>query len=71
VILHRYFEQDGGIRKAISVVKKRIGQHESTIREFALSSKGLTVGPPLSEFHGVLTGVPTFKGDSRRTLPVK
>ncbi len=68
VILLRYFEQAGGIRKAVSVVKKRIGRHENTIREFGLGEKGLSVGEPLREFHGVLTGIPTFKGDDRQML---
>ena len=59
VLLLRYFEADGEMRQAISVVKKRSGAHERTIREFLLSSGGLRVGPPLKEFRGVLTGVPT------------
>ncbi|WP_438480414.1 ATPase domain-containing protein [Oleiharenicola lentus] len=68
VILLRYFEQGGAIRKAISVIKKRTGRHESTIREYLLEEKGLRVGVPLEEFHGVLTGVPTFKGKSGQIL---
>ncbi|QEG40939.1 ATPase domain-containing protein [Roseimaritima ulvae] len=63
VILFRYFEAGGAIRQAISVVKKRMGQHERTIREFKLSSQGIEIGTPLSEFSGVLTGVPKFIGD--------
>jgi len=43
-------------------VKKRVGPHEDTIREFSISSKGLTVGEPLSEFRGILTGLPVFEG---------
>lgn len=58
VILLRYFELAGEIRKAISVVKKRSGAHEKTIRPFIISSEGLRVGPPLTEFHGVLSGTP-------------
>jgi circadian clock protein KaiC len=58
VILLRYFELAGEIRKAISVVKKRSGFHEKAIRPFAIGSDGLTVGPPLTEFHGVLSGTP-------------
>jgi circadian clock protein KaiC len=65
VILLRYFEAEGRVRRAISVVKKRAGTHEDTIREFRLSSEGLKVGPPLTQFHGVLTGTPTYVGDSR------
>jgi circadian clock protein KaiC len=68
VILLRYFEESGRIRKAVSVVKKRIGRHEDTIREFQLSSKGVRVGAPLEEFQGVLTGVPRFRGKSDRML---
>jgi circadian clock protein KaiC len=64
VVLLRYFEFRGAVRKAISVIKKRSGAHEETIREFRLSSQGIFVGPPLSEFHGVLTGVPTYTGES-------
>ncbi len=69
VILLRYFESAGRIHKAISVVKKRIGRHEDTIREFRISSSGLEVGPPLENFHGVLTGTPIFKGDEGEMLP--
>lgn len=58
VVLMRYFETRGRIRRAVSVLKRRGGGHETTIRELELSSKGLKVGPPLVQFHGVLTGVP-------------
>ncbi|HEY0156208.1 MAG TPA: ATPase domain-containing protein [Thermoanaerobaculia bacterium] len=58
VILLRYFELAGEIRKAVSVVKKRSGSHEKAIRPFVISSDGLMVGPPLTEFHGVLSGTP-------------
>jgi circadian clock protein KaiC len=58
VILFRYFELSGEIRKAVSVVKKRSGSHEKAIRPFAIGSEGLMVGPPLTEFHGVLSGTP-------------
>jgi circadian clock protein KaiC len=58
VILMRYFETKGEIRQAISVVKKRGGPHERTIREFRLEDGCISVGPPLREFRGVLTGVP-------------
>lgn len=68
VVLLRYFEESGRIRKAISVVKKRIGRHEDTIREFQLTAKGVRVGDPLDEFQGVLTGVPTFRGPSKKML---
>jgi len=58
VILTRYFEARGAVKKAISVIKKRSGGHENTLRELSLTSKGVVVGPPLTEFEGVLTGVP-------------
>jgi circadian clock protein KaiC len=62
VLLLRYFEATGRIRKAISVVKKRTGHHENTIRELSLGTSGVEVGLPLSEFEGILTGVPQFHG---------
>lgn len=62
VLLLRYFEASGKIRKAISVVKKRVGSHQDSIRELRLSNEGLQVGEPLSEFQGILTGVPTYAG---------
>lgn len=58
VILFRYFEARGEVRQAISVLKKRTGAHERTIRELSISSDGLAIGEPLREFRGVLTGVP-------------
>jgi circadian clock protein KaiC len=63
VILLRYFEFRGEVRLAISVFKKRGSRHERTIREFSIS-KGIHVGDPLRDFHGVLTGVPRFTGDA-------
>jgi circadian clock protein KaiC len=63
VILMRYFEVSGAVRQAVSVVKKRSGNHERTIREFRVAKGGLHVGPPLTEFQGVLTGVPQYVGD--------
>jgi circadian clock protein KaiC len=65
VVLLRYFEAFGQVRRAISMLKKRTGSHENTIREFAITGKGLTVGPVLKEFQGVLRGVPEYVGDSR------
>jgi circadian clock protein KaiC len=59
IILMRYFEAEGEVRQAISVLKKRGGHHERTIREFGMDEHGIRVGPPLRDFHGVLTGVPT------------
>ena len=65
VILLRYFEVNGAVRQAISVVKKRSGNHERTIREFRVGRGGLRVGEPLTEFQGVLTGVPEYTGEIR------
>ena len=62
VLLLRYFENRGEIRQAISVIKKRGGQHERTIREFGLKGGRIHVGEPLHDFRGVLTGIPTFEG---------
>ena len=62
VLMLRYFEAAGMVRRAISVVKKRSGAHENTIREFNISPDGIRVGEPLTKFRGVLTGVPTFDG---------
>ena len=64
VILLRYFEVAGHVRQAISVVKKRGGQHERTIREAGIGEGGMQVGEPLVDFHGVLTGVPEYTGDA-------
>ena len=61
VILLRYFEAKGRVRRAISIVKKRTGWHEDTIREFRIEAPdGFRLGEPLTQFHGVLCGVPTF-----------
>jgi circadian clock protein KaiC len=68
VILLRYFEALGQVRRAISIIKKRTGTHESTIREYRISSKGLRIGEPLSEFQGVLRGVPQYLGESNPLL---
>jgi circadian clock protein KaiC len=62
VILFRYFEARGRVLRAISVTKKRAGAHESTIREMRMGPRGVEIGEPLENFHGVLTGVPTFVG---------
>jgi circadian clock protein KaiC len=68
VVMLRYFEALGRIRRAISIVKKRTGPHEDTIREFKISDEGVTVGPPLVEFQGVLRGVPTYVGKNEALL---
>jgi circadian clock protein KaiC len=68
VIFARHFEARGMLRRCISVVKKRYGPHEKSIRELDIQDGGLRVGPPLKEFSGVLTGVPRFEGSPRRLL---
>jgi circadian clock protein KaiC len=62
VVLLRYFEALGAVRRAVSVIKKRGGVHEKTIREYHITSKGLMLGEPLEGFQGVLRGVPNFVG---------
>ena len=71
VLLLRFFEAGGRIRRALSVMKKRTGPHEETIREFRIGSEGLRVGPALEQFHGVLTGVPAFSGPTSTLLEPK
>lgn len=67
-IILRYFEAMGRVRRAISVLKKRTGWHEDTIREFRISEKGLTLGAPLEQFQGVLRGVPAYVGGETTVL---
>jgi circadian clock protein KaiC len=62
VILLRYFEAAGRVRRAISVIKKRTGSHEDTIREYRIGSSGISLGEPLDRFQGVLRGVPELVG---------
>jgi len=68
VILLRFFEAGGAVRRALSVVKKRTGRHESTIREFQIGPDRLHVGGALTDFVGVLTGVPRYRGESAPLL---
>jgi circadian clock protein KaiC len=68
VILLRYFEAVGRVRRAISVVKKRTSRHEDTIREYRIGAEGIKLGEPLVEFQGVLRGVPTLAGPGRELL---
>lgn len=65
VVLLRYFEALGRVRRAVSVVKKRTGPHEDTIREYRISGDGVTLGPPLNNFQGILRGVPELVGDAK------
>ena len=64
VVLLRYFEAAGRVRRAMSVIKKRTGVHEDTIREYRIDPRGITLGKPLTNFHGVLRGVPSMIGGS-------
>tara|TARA_R100001143_G_scaffold14456_2_gene16483 strand:- start:338 stop:1864 length:1527 start_codon:yes stop_codon:yes gene_type:complete len=68
VIMLRYFEHAGIVRRALSVVKKRSGRHENTVREYRLSASGVQVGPPLSHFSGILSGTPEYTGDATQLL---
>lgn len=68
VVLLRFFEATGSVKKAISVLKKRSGYHEPYIREYKISSEGVQVGDPLRTFQGVLTGVPKLIGRSDEFL---
>lgn len=68
VILFRYFEARGQVRRAISVVKKRSGRHELSIRELRVDEHGINIGLPLEEFQGVLSGIPTYVGDPAQLI---
>ena len=61
VILLRYFEADGRIHKALSIVKKRSGPHETAIRSLSMGANGLTIGDPLENYRGVMSGMPTYE----------
>jgi circadian clock protein KaiC len=71
VILLRYFEASGQVRRAMSVIKKRAGKHERTIREFEIDDSGISLGDPLEGFQGVLQGVPDFIGGREELLTRK
>jgi circadian clock protein KaiC len=69
VVILRYFEAEGAVKQSLAVIKKRSGHHEKTIREFKLETgKGICVGEPLKDFHGVLTGVPVFRGNPDKIM---
>ncbi|HEX4199285.1 MAG TPA: ATPase domain-containing protein [Caulobacteraceae bacterium] len=68
VLMLRYFEYDGRVRRALSVVKKRSGQHEHAIREFRLSANGVKLGPPLVGFSGIFSGTPIYNGEKSPLL---
>ncbi|MBV9558342.1 MAG: AAA family ATPase, partial [Pseudolabrys sp.] len=71
VILLRYFEALGRVRRAMSVIKKRMGAHEDTIREFRIDRRGITLGEPLIDFQGVLRGIPSFVGKGQPLLDIE
>ncbi len=69
IVSARFFEAAGSVRQALSVIKKRSGRHEKTIREYQLvSHSGLRIGPPLTQFQGVLTGAPVFHGGVEQVM---
>jgi circadian clock protein KaiC len=69
VVNVRFFEAAGAVRQALSVIKKRSGRHEKTIRELQLESgKGLRIGQPLKQFHGILSGAPVFHGGMEQMM---
>lgn len=69
VLMLRYFEAEGRVRRALSVLNKRSGAHEDTIREYQLTSDGIKLGPPLTEFRGIFTGSPTYTGLMKPLMP--
>jgi circadian clock protein KaiC len=64
VVLLRFFEAFGRVRRAASVMKKRTGAHEETIREYRIGRRGITLGEPLVNFQGILRGIPTIVGQN-------
>jgi circadian clock protein KaiC len=68
LIMLRFFEFQGTVKRAMSVVKHRKGVHEDTIRAFRLGPEGVRIGAPLKEFRGVLTGVPEYTGEGSGLL---
>jgi circadian clock protein KaiC len=68
VVLLRFFEALGHVRRAISVMKKRTGAHEETIREYRIGKNGITLGEPLENFQGILGGIPMLVGKGAALL---
>ncbi len=68
VLLFRYFEAHGAVKQAISVVKRRSGPHERTIREFLMGDNKIQLGMALRDFEGVLTGTPRYIGGLKPLL---
>lgn len=71
VLLLRFFEAQGAVKKAISVMKKRSDDHETTIREFRVDAQGLRIGEVLEQFQGVLRGTPEFVGDLSKMMKAR
>lgn len=69
VLLFRYFEIDGEIKQAISILKKRTGKHERTIRQLVIDEEGVNVGHPLKDFFGIMTGIPQYQGPTPMEKP--
>lgn len=69
LVVMRYFEAFGNVRKAVSVVKKRSSGHEGTIREYRFEKAGINMGAPITSFHGILSGSPEFVGELKDILP--
>ena len=70
VVSLRYFETNGEVKRSVAVIKKRSGPHEKTLREYKVEAgRGLRIGKPLKEFHGVLTGLPVFHGTAGEMMP--
>jgi circadian clock protein KaiC len=68
VLLFRYFEARGEIRQALGVFKKRTGAHERTLRQLRISASGLSVGEPLREFRGIMSGIPAYEGGAAGSI---
>ena len=71
VLLLRFFEFHGRMLRALSVIKKRTGSHEDTIREFRITNQGFQLGAPLTQFQGVMRGVPIYTGTSDSPTPLQ
>lgn len=69
VVNLRYFEAKGEVKQAITMIKKRSGDHEKSIREFKLEpGRGIRIGDPIKQFQGVLSGTPLFQGNPQQIL---
>ncbi len=68
VVLFRYFESNGEVRQLVSIIKKRSGAHERSIREIRMDKGGIKIGQPLHQFHGLLTGTPAYNGTAEQLI---